>query len=125
VDAGQIQRVIGYIVTNAGESMPDGGTIRLIAGNSTVDSRHDLPLKTGRYVRVSIVDQGNGIPAENLARIFDPYFTTKTTYAEKGMGLGLSLTYSIIKRHHGHISVESTVNAGTTVTLYLPAAEQA
>ncbi len=125
VDAGQIQRVIGYIVTNAVESMPGGGTIRLIAGNSTVDSRQDLPLKAGGYVRVSIADQGTGIPSENLARIFDPYFTTKTTYAEKGMGLGLSLTYSIIKRHHGHISVESTVNTGTTVILYLPAADQA
>ena len=124
VDAGQIQRVIGYIVTNAVESMPGGGTIRLIAGNFTVDAGQDLPLKAGRYVRVSIADQGNGIPAENLAKIFDPYFTTKTTYSEKGMGLGLSLTYSIIKRHHGHISVESAVTAGTTVTLYLPAADR-
>ncbi len=125
VDAGQIQRVIGYILTNAMESMPGGGAIRLEANNVMVDSMMELPVKNGGYVRISISDQGSGIPAANLTRIFDPYFTTKTTYAEKGMGLGLSLTYSIIKRHHGHITVESTEKNGTTVVLYLPAADKA
>ncbi len=68
-----------------------------------------MPVKAGRYLRITIIDRGIGIPPENLPRVFDPYYTTKTTYAEKGMGLGLSLAYSIIKRHHGHITIDSAV----------------
>lgn len=123
IDAGQIQRVIGHILANAVEAMPDGGEVRIVADNFSIESRHEMPVKAGRYLRISISDRGIGIPPENLPRVFDPYYTTKTTYAEKGMGLGLSLAYSIIKRHHGHITIDSAVNAGTTVVLYLPAAE--
>jgi CheY-like chemotaxis protein len=80
----------------------------------------DFPgLKTGKYVRISIVDQGSGITEKDLIRIFDPYFTTKT----KGTGLGLTTTYSIMKRHDGHIQVTSQLDTGTTVDLYLPATE--
>jgi len=123
IDAGQIQRVIGHILANAVEAMPDGGEVRIVADNFSIESRHEMPVKAGRYLRITISDRGIGIPPENLPRVFDPYYTTKTTYAEKGMGLGLSLAYSIIKRHHGHITIDSAVNAGTTVVLYLPAAE--
>ncbi|MGV7931270.1 MAG: PAS domain S-box protein [Spirochaetota bacterium] len=123
IDAGQIQRVIGHILANAVEAMPDGGEVRIVADNFSIESRHEMPVKAGRYLRITISDRGIGIPPENLPRVFDPYYTTKTTYAEKGMGLGLSLAYSIIKRHHGHITIDSAVNAGTTVVLYLPAVE--
>jgi CheY-like chemotaxis protein len=76
-----------------------------------------LPLKPGRYVRVSVADQGIGIPDEHLPKIFDPYFTTK----QKGSGLGLATTYSIMKRHEGHVTVSSSLGQGTCFTLYLPA----
>jgi CheY-like chemotaxis protein len=79
--------------------------------------RENLPLPVGRYVRVSIEDFGCGITAENLAKIFDPYFTTK----EKGSGLGLATAYSILKRHEGLITVESELGKGSIFHLYLPA----
>ncbi len=123
IDAGQIQRVLSYILTNAVEAMPGGGEVRIAADNYPIDAGHEMPVRSGRYIRISISDRGIGIPPENLPRVFDPYFTTKTTYTEKGMGLGLSLAYSIIKRHHGHISIDSIVDAGTTAVLYLPAAD--
>ncbi|RPI96098.1 MAG: PAS domain S-box protein, partial [Spirochaetales bacterium] len=123
IDAGQIQRVIGYLLTNAVEAMPDGGEVRVVAENFTIDAGNETPVRPGRYILISIRDSGIGIPPENLTRVFDPYFTTKTTYAEKGMGLGLSLSYSIVKRHHGHIRIDSTVSAGTTAVLYLPAGD--
>ncbi len=123
IDTGQIQRVIGYLLTNAVEAMPDGGEVRIVAENFTIDAGNEIPVRPGRYIRISIRDSGIGIPPENLTRVFDPYFTTKTTYAEKGMGLGLSLSYSIVKRHHGHIRLDSTVSAGTTAVLYLPAGD--
>ncbi|HSV98175.1 MAG TPA: PAS domain S-box protein [Spirochaetota bacterium] len=123
IDPGQIQRVIGHILMNAVEAMPTGGEALVIAENITIDAGHQIPVRPGRYIRISISDRGIGIPPENVTRVFDPYFTTKTTYSEKGMGLGLSLSYSIVKRHHGHIVIDSTVNAGTTVVLYLPAAD--
>jgi len=66
-------------------------------------------------------DKGIGISAENLERIFDPYFSTKQVGTQKGMGLGLSICFSIIKKHGGDISVESEVGKGTIVTIYLPA----
>jgi CheY-like chemotaxis protein len=71
-------------------------------------------------VAISIEDQGLGIPEENLQKIFDPYFTTKQT----GNGLGLAITYSIIKNHRGHISVRSQLGQGSTFTIYLPASDR-
>jgi two-component system, cell cycle sensor histidine kinase and response regulator CckA len=79
-----------------------------------------LPLAPGNYVKTSIQDQGIGIPAEYLPRIFDPYFSTK----QKGSGLGLATAYSIVKNHQGHIAVESQLGAGTIVHVYLPATAQ-
>src|SRR5207249_9520576 len=77
-----------------------------------------LRVSAGLYVRVSIVDKGIGIPKEHLGRIFDPYFSTK----QKGSGLGLATTYSIVKNHGGFLSVDSTLGRGTTVEINLPAA---
>jgi CheY-like chemotaxis protein len=75
-------------------------------------------LPSGEFVKITIRDEGVGIPEQNLKRIFDPYFTTKP----KGNGLGLATAYSIVKHHKGLITVESEVNKGSTFTLYLPAA---
>jgi CheY-like chemotaxis protein len=100
--------------------MPEGGTIRISAANVMIDQKDSLPLEEGRYVKISIADQGIGIPGRHLPKIFDPFFTTK----ERGSGLGLSTSFTIAKRHDGTIQVESEVCVGTTLHVYLPASER-
>ncbi|MFZ0450712.1 MAG: PAS domain S-box protein [Desulfatiglandaceae bacterium] len=121
VDVGQISQVINNVVINANQAMPKGGIIQIVAKNLIIEDRHGLPLNPGRYIRISIKDQGVGIAKEHLSNIFDPYFTTK----QKGSGLGLATTYSIIKKHDGHITVESRLGVGSTFHIYLPASEKA
>jgi CheY-like chemotaxis protein len=118
VDEGQMSQVIQNLIINADQATPEGGVIHLHAKNFLIDHTHGLPIKEGRYVMVSIQDHGIGIPQDHLSKIFDPYFTTK----QKGSGLGLATTYSIMKRHEGHITVASELGKGTTFNLYLPAA---
>jgi PAS domain S-box-containing protein len=120
VDVGQISQVINNIVINADHAMPGGGVIRVSAMNYLVKKGTPLPLTPGRYVKITIADKGTGIPKENLTRIFDPYFTTKA----KGSGLGLSTALSIIRKHSGHIEIESEPGVGTSVHIYLPASEK-
>jgi two-component system, cell cycle sensor histidine kinase and response regulator CckA len=118
VDEGQISQVIQNIVLNAEQAMLEGGRVEITARN--VHIAHNDPLQgleKGRYVQISIKDSGIGIPEEYIAKIFDPYFTTK----EKGSGLGLATSYSIIKNHSGLIEVKSEVGKGTTFFIYLPA----
>jgi signal transduction histidine kinase len=74
-------------------------------------------------VKVSVTDNGHGIPADRLEKIFDPYFSTKDTVTQKGMGLGLTICYSILKKHNGHIYIESQEGKGARVELYIPAYE--
>ncbi len=100
--------------------MPKGGEIRLQAGNVVIDKTFDLPLNPGRYVEIRIQDQGEGISQKNLSKIFDPYFTTKS----RGSGLGLTITYTVIRRHDGHIAVESEIGKGTTFVIYLPSTHE-
>ena len=121
VDEGQISRVIQNLVINAREAMPQGGTIQVCCENVTLGSHSVLPLPKGRYVRISLTDQGTGIPQEHLARIFEPYFTTK----QAGHGLGLTTAFSIVKQHGGHITVDSELGRGTTFCVYLPASHKA
>ena len=119
IDENQIGQVINNLIINAVQAMQAGGVIKVIAENIYIDSEKVLPLNEGRYVKLSIKDMGTGISKEDLDKIFDPYYTTK----EKGSGLGLSITYSIIKKHNGYITVESEVGVGTTFYIYLPAFE--
>ena len=118
VDEGQISQVIGNLVINAEQAMPKGGMVTFSAENVEVNSANPIPdLSDGGYVKVSVEDEGVGMPPEDLPRLFDPYFTTKP----KGNGLGLASVFSIVKRHGGHISVLSQVGKGSTFTFYLPA----
>jgi PAS domain S-box-containing protein len=115
-DEGQMRQVIHNIVINADQAMPQGGKVT-ITGENAVIKGHDVPaLSPGEYVKIAVADHGIGIPQEHLSKIFDPYFTTK----QKGSGLGLATSYSIIRKHGGTIVVESEIGVGTTFTLYLP-----
>jgi two-component system cell cycle sensor histidine kinase/response regulator CckA len=120
VDEGQIGQVINNLIINAQQAMPNGGTIQMQCDNVTINTESVLPLKAGHYVKISIKDTGIGIPQENIQKIFDPYFTTKPN----GSGFGLSTSYSIVKNHNGHISVESRSGTGTTFYIYLPASSK-
>ena len=120
-DPRQIRQVSENILTNAKDAMPDGGSVRIDIENYDVDGVVGLPLGSGRYVRIAFQDDGKGITEENLSKIFDPYFSTKDTYSQRGMGLGLTICHAILKRHNGYISVESKFGIGTRVTVYLPA----
>lgn len=117
IDEGQISQVINNLIINADQAMPEGGILEILAENIKITAQQQPPLAPGAYVTISIKDQGVGIPEQHLHKVFDPYFTTK----HKGVGLGLATTYSIIKHHNGHISVESPPGEGTTFIIWLPA----
>lgn len=119
IDPGQIGQAIDNLVINANQAMPDGGIVRIRAENIVIAAKTPLPLAPGEYVKISISDQGTGISKANLEKIFDPFFTTKAT----GSGLGLSTTYAIIKKHGGHIAVDSELGVGTIFFIYLPASQ--
>ncbi len=119
-DEGQIGQALCNIIQNAGQATRDRGAVRLSAEN--VDAEEDSGrLRKGRYVMITVEDSGCGIPSDSLAKIFDPFFTTKDNAA----GLGLSVAYSIIKKHGGHIDVSSRPGVGTTARIYLPASAKA
>ncbi len=120
VDAGQISQVIQNMIINANHAMPNGGTIRINLQNFTFEGNTSLPLKKGKYVQMTIQDNGIGIPEKYLSRIFDPFFTTK----QSGSGLGLATSFSIISKHDGHIKVKSEIGHGTEFTIYLPASQK-
>lgn len=106
VDPEQIRQVLLNLVINAVQAMSAAGQIRLRAA---VD---------GEFVRIEVEDQGAGIPAENLERVFDPFFTTRTN----GTGLGLSIAYQIVEQHGGHIAAQRNIDRGMTFTVRLPVA---
>ncbi|RQD76070.1 MAG: hybrid sensor histidine kinase/response regulator [Candidatus Syntrophonatronum acetioxidans] len=117
IDEGQITQVINNIVINADQAMPEGGKIQVTGENVKVEKAHNLPVPPGNYVKISCTDEGVGIREKDLPKIFDPFYSTK----EKGRGLGLASSYSIIKSHGGHLGVKSQLGVGSTFTLFLPA----
>jgi PAS domain S-box-containing protein len=123
IDEGQMQQVFRNLVLNAIEAMPRGGTLAVRGENLRVTAGDRIPMPDGNYLKISIQDSGVGIPAENLAKVFDPYFSTKDAFSQKGLGLGLAVCYSVVKRHDGLITVESELGQGTTFHIYLPAAK--
>ena len=117
VDAGQISQVIHNLILNADQATPNGGEVVVTLKNRSLKPGEISGLPEGDYISIAISDSGIGIPPESLYQIFDPYFTTK----KGGSGLGLATSYSIIAKHKGIITVESTWGVGTTFELFLPA----
>ncbi|NOY23489.1 MAG: PAS domain S-box protein [Acidobacteria bacterium] len=116
LDVSQFVHVVGNVVKNALEAMDGGGELKIRVENARI-GKDDPTVKPGCYVRLIFSDTGHGISKENLDRIFDPYFTTR----EGAQGLGLSISYGIVKRHDGHIRVESEPGTGSSFEVLLPA----
>jgi nitrogen-specific signal transduction histidine kinase/CheY-like chemotaxis protein len=117
IDEGQLGQVVQNIVINAVQAMPAGGQITVKAVNTRLEPENSCALPPGPYLEISVADKGTGIPEGLLKRIFDPYFTTKQT----GSGLGLAVSYSIIRSHRGYLGATSAPGQGSTVTFLVPA----
>lgn len=120
-DRGKIEQVIMNLVVNARDAMAQGGRIAIATQNAEFDKpqlhgRFAVP--PGRYVRVTVADQGSGIAPDVLGKIFEPFFTTKRV--GEGTGLGLSTAYGIVKQTGGYILCDSVLTEGTVFTIYLP-----
>lgn len=117
VDSGQISQVLQNILINARQAMPLGGEVTVQAINEIIGPVNLFQLPPDNYLKIVIKDNGCGIPAGHLPKIFDPYFTTK----QEGSGLGLASVYSIVRRHGGTVEVVSTVGVGSSFIIHLPA----
>jgi two-component system, cell cycle sensor histidine kinase and response regulator CckA len=120
-DESQMSQAIHNIAINAREAMPQGGKVRVEAENAAVRRANGHPVEPGDWVRITIKDNGPGIPGNHLDRIFDPYFSTKEMCAQKGLGLGLAITHSVVSKHNGVLLAESEPGRGTSMHIYLPA----
>jgi two-component system cell cycle sensor histidine kinase/response regulator CckA len=116
-DEGQMSQILNNLLVNARQATPGAGEVLIRAGKRHLASGEAPPLPAGAYVQISIQDTGHGIPERLLAKVFDPFFTTRPT----GTGLGLATSYSMARRHGGLLSIASRVGEGTTLTLLLPA----
>jgi signal transduction histidine kinase/ActR/RegA family two-component response regulator len=126
VDAAQLEACIMNLATNARDAMPKGGALTLRTGNQTIDeatAQTSSPVTPGDYAVISVTDDGTGMPPEVMARIFEPFFSTKQT--GKGTGLGLSMVFGFAAQSGGHVTAQSKPGEGTTIQLFLPRAEVA
>ena len=123
-DEGQFEQVLLNLYVNSLHAMPNGGNLILATHNVMLEGKRKkgVGLKPGKYVMLTVADEGTGIEEDILPRIFDPFFTTKEP--GKGTGLGLASAYGIIKNHGGDIEVSSKKGDGTTVSIYLPVTEK-
>ena len=117
----QLHQALFNLCTNAGEAMPDGGQLTLVARNVRTDAQLHGGASAGPHILLEISDTGTGIATELRDRIFEPFFTTKEL-GTKNVGMGLSTALSIVKSHHGFILVKSDIGKGSTFQVYLPAA---
>lgn len=119
-DAVQFLQLLENIISNSLEAMSDGGKITIQVENCPEGAKKYVSLNKGRYLHISIQDQGRGIPEEQAKKIFDPYYSTKDRGSKKGMGLGLTICNAIMQKHHGAIEIIPGTEQGTTVHLYFP-----
>lgn len=119
VDAAELEFVVLNLTVNARDAMPNGGLIIVRAENCAMLNRDEL---NGNYVRLSVSDTGIGMAPEVLARVFEPFYTTKEI--GKGSGLGLAQVHGFASQSHGAVQIDSAVGHGTTVSLYLPRSEK-
>ncbi|WP_047528668.1 response regulator [Pseudomonas sp. 11/12A] len=120
-DPNQLESALLNLVINARDAMPDGGKLVVRTANQQLDARFTEAhsnLKPGDYVVLSVTDNGCGMPQSTISRAFDPFFTTKPI--GQGTGLGLSMIYGFSKQSRGHVAIQSEVDQGTTVSLFLP-----
>ncbi len=122
-NADQMRMVFGELAKNARTAMSSEGTLQVTGDRCAVNEDRGLPLPNGDYLHICISDDGVGITAQDLPRIFDPYWSTEPTGTQKGMGLGLTLCYSIVKKHGGVVVAESEPGCGASFSVYLPVAE--
>ena len=126
IDPTRFETTLLNLVLNARDAMPEGGTVRIVAGNAVLAAQEaqKLEVPAGDYVRVDVADSGSGIMPEHLPHLFEPFFTTKD--AGKGTGLGLAMVHGFVRQSVGAVTVASEPGRGTTFSLFLPrAAEQA
>ncbi len=121
MDPVQIQQVMTNLIDNALQAMPQGGYATVRLESITTRSPEGIESPDGRFLRITVEDQGVGIAQEDLPSIFDPFFTTKDV--GQGTGLGLSIAYGIIREHGGWIDVASKIDRGSRFTVYLPQEE--
>ncbi len=128
VDESHIRQAMHNIIENSKQAMPEGGKLTVRVRNCNREENPEmaeLPIATGDYVAIEFIDTGSGIMPEHLSKVFDPYFTTAGMGAQKGKGLGLTIAYSIMKKHGGYLSLDSMVGKGTAVRMLLPAVIEA
>jgi CheY-like chemotaxis protein len=126
-DHGQIDQLVMNLAINAAEAMPNGGRLKIATKTASLDDeycRGHHGLRPGIYVMLSVSDTGRGMDKETLARIFDPFFSTKQRGSTKGTGLGLSVVQGIAQQHGGHVTCESEPGKGTEFKIYFPAIEE-
>jgi PAS domain S-box-containing protein len=126
IDSAQFETALLNLIVNARDAMPNGGSLQISTRLKTIaaaKAKAMSDIAPGEYVVVSVADAGEGMPPEVVNRVFEPFFTTKEV--GKGSGLGLSQVYGFVTQSGGHVAVDSTPGSGTTVALYLPAADQA
>jgi len=124
IDQNHISQALHNIIENSKQSMAHGGTLNVTLATLTQGKESgvgELPIVDGNYVVIEFHDEGTGIQQEHLSKVFDPYFTTAAMGAQKGKGLGLTIAYSIIKKHGGYTFIDSIVGKGTRVRVLLPA----
>jgi CheY-like chemotaxis protein len=123
-DEGTLEQVVTNIVVNARDAMAEGGLLEILTRNAEVEEAEcegDSEAQAGRFVELMIRDTGQGMDAEKMKRIFEPFYTTKGP--TRGTGLGLSVAYGIVKEHGGWVRVESEPGKGSLFRVYLPARE--
>jgi two-component system, cell cycle sensor histidine kinase and response regulator CckA len=124
-DVSMIEQILLNLAVNSRDAMPDGGQVTISTADMFVGPEYaakNPDSQPGKYVRLTFQYSGFGIPAEQLPRIFEPFFSTKAP--GQGTGLGLATVYGIVKQHHGWIRVFSTVGQGTTFQIHLPSSDQ-